>query len=113
MRLITNIKLECALFGSTYGPCARDQPKQEFSFRFKSIVRGHHVYKGALNKKYFDNRIKPAPNSEYALISEVRLTTREYGIRLPVKQEVSAQNTIIISSRLESLKLVRTLAYIF
>ena len=36
--------------------------------------------KGALNKKYFDNRIKPAPNSEYALISEVRLTTREYGI---------------------------------
>ena len=28
---------------------------------------------------YFDNRIKPAPNSEYALISEVRLTTREYG----------------------------------
>ena len=32
-----------------------------------------------VNKKYFDNRIKPAPNSEYALISEVRLTTREYG----------------------------------
>ena len=26
-----------------------------------------------------DNRIKPAPNSEYALISEVHLTTREYG----------------------------------
>ena len=33
-----------------------------------------------LIKKYFDNRIKPAPNSEYALISEVHLTTREYGI---------------------------------
>ena len=50
-----------------------------FSIR-GNIVRGHHVYKGALNKKYFDNRSKPAPNSEYALISEVRLTTREYGI---------------------------------
>ena len=46
----------------------------------ESIVRGHYVYKGALNKKYFNNRIKPAPNSEYALISEVRLTTHEYGI---------------------------------
>ena len=49
-------------------------------FRFESIVRRYHVYKGALNKKYFDNRIKPAPNSEYVLISEVRLTTREYGM---------------------------------
>ena len=33
-----------------------------------------------LIKKYFDNRIKPAPNREYELISEVRLTTRKYGI---------------------------------
>ena len=50
------------------------------SFQFESIVRGHHVYKGAFNKNYFDNRIKPASNSEYALISEVRLTMHEYGI---------------------------------
>ena len=64
MRLITNIKLECALF-EVRMVLARDQPEQEFSFRFESIVRGHHIYKGALNKKYFDNRIKPAPNSEY------------------------------------------------
>ena len=42
----------------------RDELEQEFSFRFESIVREHHVYKGALNK----------------LISEMRLTTREYGM---------------------------------
>ena len=79
MRLITNIKLECALF-EVRTVLVRDQLEQEFSFRFESIARGHYVYKGALNKKYFDNRIKPAPNGEYALISEVRLTTREYGM---------------------------------
>ena len=77
------IKLECALF-EVRTVLVRDQLEQEFSFRFESIVRGHYVYKGALNKKYFDNRIKPAPNSEYALISEVRLTTREYGNLLMV-----------------------------
>ena len=79
MHLITNIKLKCALF-EVHMVLVRDQLEHEFSFRCKSIVRGHYVYKGALNKKYFDNRIKPAPNSEYALISEVRLTMREYGI---------------------------------
>ena len=73
--LTTNIKLEYALF----------EVRTEISwnrnslFRFKNIVREHHVYEGALNKKYFDNRIKPAPNSEDALISEICLTTREYG----------------------------------
>ena len=78
VRLITNIKLECALF-EVRTVLVRDQLEQELSFRFESIVRGHHVYKGALNKRYFDNRIKPAPNSEYALISKVRLTMRGYG----------------------------------
>ena len=79
VHLTTNIKLECALF-KVRTVLVRDQLEQEFSFQFKSIVRGYHVYKGALNRRYFDNRIKPAPNSEYVLISKVRLTTREYGI---------------------------------
>ena len=48
MRLITNIKLECALF-EVRMVLVRDQ-LEEFSFRFESIVRGHCVYKGALNK---------------------------------------------------------------
>ena len=78
MCLSTNIKLECVLF-EVRTVIVRDQLEQEFSFQFESIVRGHYVYKGVLNKKYFDNRIKPAPNSEYALISEMYLTTREYG----------------------------------
>ena len=70
--LSTNIKLECALFEvHVRAVIVRDQLEQAFSFRIESIVRGHYVYKGALNKKYFDNRIKPAPNSEYALISEM------------------------------------------
>ena len=71
--LITNIKLECALF-EVHMVITRSQMEQEFSF-------WHHVYKGALNKKYFDNRIKAVPNSEYALISEMHSTcTHEYGI---------------------------------
>ena len=74
------IKLECALF-EVRTVLVRDQLEQEFSFRFESIV--HYVYKGALNLKKLNNRIKPAPNSEYALISEVRLTTREYGTGTP------------------------------
>ena len=61
--------------------------EQGFSFRFDSIVRGHHVYKGALNKKYFDNRIKPALNSEYALVSEMRLTTCEYNQLYPLHHQ--------------------------
>ena len=85
VRLTTNIKLECALFEACT-VIVRDQLEQEFSFRFESIVRGHHVYKGALNKKYFDNRIKPAPNSDYALISEVCLATHEY--RIPGSEHV-------------------------
>ena len=80
MHLSTNVKLECALF-EVHTVIVRNQPEHEFSFRFESIVRGYHVYRGALNKKYFDNRIKPAHNSEYALISEMHLTTCEYGIR--------------------------------
>ena len=74
MCLVTNIKLECALI-EVRTVILRDQLEQEFSFRFESIVRGYYVYKGALNKKYFDKTIKPAPNSEYALISEVHVST--------------------------------------
>ena len=47
MRLITTIKLECALF-EVRTVIVRDQLEQEFSFGFESIVRGHYVYKGAL-----------------------------------------------------------------
>ena len=81
VRLITNIKLECDLF-EVRTVIVRDQLEQEFSFRFESIVWGHYVYKGAVNKKYFENRIKPAANSEYALKSEVRLTVHDYGMSL-------------------------------
>ena len=62
MHLTTNIKLECALF-EVRTIIVRDQLEQEFSFQFESIIQEHHVYKGVLNKKCFDNRIKPAPNS--------------------------------------------------
>ena len=44
------------------------------SFLFDSRVS----FEGALNKKNLI--IKPAPNSKYALINEVRLTTHEYGM---------------------------------
>ena len=49
MHLIKNIKLEGALF-EVRTVLVRDQLEQEFSFRFESIVQGHYVYRGALNK---------------------------------------------------------------
>ena len=65
--------------------CARATGTQQQTYMhtdrgiiIKTLVREHYVYKGALNKKYFDNRIKAVPNSEYVLITEMRLTMREY-----------------------------------
>ena len=80
MRLITNIKLEYALFGVRTILVPEISRNRSFLFDSRVSFEGTMSIKGALNKKYFDNRIKPAPNSKYALISEVRLTTREYGI---------------------------------
>ena len=100
VRLITNIKLKCALF-EVRTVIVRHQLEQAFSFRFESIVRGHSVL--CAYKRCFDNRIKPVPNSEYVFISEMHLTCG-YGI-IPYPSESNYSTPLFIWTPIFSYKL--------
>ena len=76
MRLIANIKLECALFEVRTVLAPEISRNRSFLFDSRVLFEGTMSIKVRLIK----NILITESTSAYALINEVRLTTREYGI---------------------------------